>query len=356
MLKNYSTIMIRLYELYLVLVNLHAMKKQVFILVFLCVGSMLHAQIMGCTDPLSKNYNPEATINDGSCEYKQASVAPILSVDLTDETEETSGLILWNDSLYTHNDNTDINLYALDTVTGGVLRTISLKGSVNKDWEDIAQDDDYLYIGDFGNNVSGNRTDLNILKVSKASLRDSLPKIEKINFSYSDQEDLTKLKSNTTNFDCEAMVVSRDSIYLFTKQWSAKNTSVYTLPKSEGTYIARLKTTFDVKGLITGAAYLEDKKLLVLCGYSGMVQPFFYLLYDFKGYDFFSGNKRKIIIDNMSFHQVEGIATLSGLDYFVTNEHLVKKPFVNVMQKLHKFNLADFLKTYLKSNISAENN
>lgn len=323
------------------------MEKQVFILVFLCVYYMLNAQIKGCTDPLSKNYNPEATINDGSCEYKQASAAPMLSVDLTDETEETSGLILWIDSLYTHNDNTDINLYALDTVTGGVSRTISLKGSVNKDWEDIAQDEDYLYIGDFGNNVGGNRTDLNILKVSKASLRDSLPQIEKIYFSYSDQEDLTKLKSNTTNFDCEAMLVSRDSIYLFTKQWSAKNTSVYALPKSAGKYTAKLKATFDVKGLITGAAYLEDKKLIVLCGYNGMVHPFFYLLYDFKDHDFFSGNKRKIIMDNMSFSQVEGIATLNGLDYFVTNEHLDRKPFINTTQSLHKFNLKEFLKNYI---------
>ena len=315
----------------------------------------MQAQVKGCTDPLSKNYNPTATVNDGSCEYRSESVRPVAMVKLSAEVEETSGLIKWNGALYTHNDNADLNLYALDSVSGAVLKAIPLKRYKNQDWEEIGQDTDYIYIGDFGNNVTGNRKNLNILKVSKTSISQGDPQIEQINFSYANQTDFTALKSNVTDFDCEAMVVSKDSIYLFTKQWSSKKTSVYTLPKDAGSYVAKLKSTIDVNGLITGATYLEDKRLIVLSGYNGIVQPFFYLLYDFQGDNFFSGNKRKINMGGLSFHQVEGIATSNGIDYYVTNEHLAQKPFLNVAQKLHCFNLAPYLADYLKNTIVVEN-
>jgi hypothetical protein len=326
------------------------MKKQVLIVLLLLTAGFAYAQVAGCTDPLSNNYNPLATINDGSCEYASASVEPVSFVNLPAEVEETSGLIIYNDTLYTHNDNTDINLYTLDSISGAVVHTISLTGATNRDWEELAQDSDYFYIGDFGNNVSGNRQDLNILKISKQSVGAGNPQIENINFVYSDQTDLSPKNNNSTDFDCEAMVVSQDSIYLFTKQWVSKKTSVYALPKTVGSHIAKFKATFDVNGLITGAAYLEEKKLIVLCGYSGFVSPFFYLLYDYKEHDLFSGNKRKINMNGgMGFHQAEGIATKNGLGYFVSNEHLVQQPFVNVAQKLHLFDLSQFLANYLEN-------
>lgn len=329
--------------------NLQAMKKSVFILFLMLTCSLAHAQVFGCTDPLSNNYNPLATANDGSCTYASASVAVISTVELPVEVEETSGLVLTSDALYTHNDNTDINLYVLDSISGAVVQAYPVTGAVNRDWEEIAQDNDYFYIGDFGNNVSGNRTDLNIVKVNKQSLLTGNPQFKNISFSYADQTDFSPKSNNSTDFDCEAMIVSHDSIYLFTKQWVSKKTKVYTLPKAEGSYIAKLKASYDVNGLITGATYLEDKKLVVLSGYSGFVTPFFYLLYDFKGHDFFSGNKRKVTMSGMGFHQAEGIATSDGLSYFVSNEHLAQQPFVNVTQKLHRFDLSLFLANYLEN-------
>ena len=325
------------------------MKKQAFITVFLLLSCIVEAQVQGCTDPFSKNYNPLATVNDGSCEYRQASITPVKSVYLPDEVVETSGLIKYDNALYTLNDDADINLYALDSISGAVLKTFPLTDTVNNDWEELAQDDTHFYVGDFGNNVRGNRKKLSILKVEKSSLASGNPVIETIHFGYSGQFDFSSLNNNVTNFDCEAMVVSNDSIYLFTKQWSAKKTSVYALPKAAGTYTAKFKVNYDVGGLITGATYLEDKKLLVLCGYSSMVQPFLYLLYDFKDHDFFSGNKRKVTLSGMSFHQTEGITTTNGINYFITNEKLVQQPFVNVTQKLHHLDLSVFLGDYVEN-------
>lgn len=325
------------------------MKKRVFILLLLLTGCLAHAQVFGCTDPLSNNYNPLATANDGSCTYASASVAPTATVELPAEVEETSGLVLTDDALYTHNDNTDVNLYTLDSISGAILEAFSVTGAANQDWEEIAQDANYFYIGDFGNNASGNRTNLNILKVNKLSLTEGNPQLETINFSYVNQTDFTTKNNNSTDFDCEAMIVSNDSIYLFTKQWVSKKTNVYALPKTAGNYIAKLKASYDVNGLVTGATYLEDKRLVVLCGYSSFVTPFFYLLYDFKEHDFFSGNKRKVGMSGMGFHQTESIATANGLSYFVSNEHLSQQPFVDVIQKLHRFDLSSFLANYLEN-------
>ncbi len=125
-----------------------------FLISFLSLFNNMEAQVSGCTDPLSTNYNPEATVNDGSCLYDPTTIAPQSSDNLETTLVETSGLIYWKDKLWTHNDNTDINLYALDTLTGEILSKYELTGASNKDWEEISQDDEFIYVGDFGNNAN----------------------------------------------------------------------------------------------------------------------------------------------------------------------------------------------------------
>lgn len=157
------------------------------LVVFLMGATHSKAQIYGCTDPLANNYNPSATVNNGSCTYNAASVSPVASSNLSNTLAETSGLIFWNNLVWTHNDSDDVNVYGLDTLNGGILQTQPLTGSLNTDWEEVSQDSDYLYVGDFGNNGNGNRTDLKILKISKNSFLSGSPVIETINFSYSNQ-------------------------------------------------------------------------------------------------------------------------------------------------------------------------
>ncbi len=314
--------------------------------IFQFVLSSCTAQVHGCTDALANNYDPSATVNDGSCTYYPISVSPVSTSILSDDLAETSGLSLWDGYVWTHNDSEDTRLYGLDTVNADIMLDYELKGVVNTDWEEISQDKVYLYVGDFGNNLSGNRTDLHLLRIEKSTLKAGSPVIDTIWFSYSDQHDLNPVEANQTDFDCEAFIVSEDSIYLFTKQWVSVQTSVYALPKIPGTFTAKKKATYNIQGLITGATYLESSDLIVLCGYTSLVYPFFYLLYDFGEHDFFSGNKRRVTV-SLPFHQVEGIATNDGLKYYVSNERFVIQPVANNPQKLHIFDLSEMLHEYL---------
>lgn len=306
------------------------------------------AQILGCTDPLASNYNVNATANDGSCVYGSASITPIASFNLGTNFIETSGLINWNEKLWTHNDNSDTNIYSLDTLNGNLLQAYPLSNVVNIDWEEISHDSNFVYIGDFGNNVNGNRTDLKILRIAKYSILTNSPIIDTILFSYSNQVDFSPTGSNNTDYDCEAFIVSNDSIYLFTKQWVSKKTALYSLPKTPGNYSANWRATLDIQGLITGATYLESKRLISLCGYSNYLQPFIYLLYDFENFNYFIGNKRKLNL-SLGFHQVEGICTADGLKYYISNESFIQPPIINNPQKLHILDLSSFLSNYFNS-------
>ena len=313
--------------------------------IFFFVELPLHAQVAGCTDPLASNFNAAATVNDGSCLYNNASISPAISVNLPAVLSETSGLVQWSDKLLTHNDNTDISLYSVDTLTGLVLQTYNLPGIVNVDWEDISQDSLYIYVGDFGNNANGNRTNLRIFRIDKNTLTGT-PVIDTINFVYGDQTNFSPTGANNTDFDCEAFIVTTDSIYLFTKQWVSNQTGLYALPKAPGNHIANFITTYNISGLVTGATLMELGKVIVLCGYSNLLQPFLFLLYDYSGNDFFSGNKRKISI-SLPFHQVEGISTVDGLKYFISNEYFSQPPIITVAQQFHTLDLIQYLGTYL---------
>ena len=127
-----------------------------------------NAQISGCTDPKANNYNPLATTNNGSCTYNVTIYNPPLKYLLPDEVDENSGLAYLNGKLWTINDSGGLPvLYALDTTNGQIVQRIAIANAVNIDWESLADDDQYIYIGDFGNN-SGNRDDLSIYRVLKS--------------------------------------------------------------------------------------------------------------------------------------------------------------------------------------------
>ena len=97
-----------------------------------------------------------------------AQVSTTLIGTLPENVLESSGLIYYNNRLITHNDSGNSpQLYELDSLGSQIFRTITINNATNIDWEDITQDDTYIYVGDFGNN-SGNRQDLRIYRIKKS--------------------------------------------------------------------------------------------------------------------------------------------------------------------------------------------
>lgn len=79
--------------------------------------------------------------------------------DLPPSINESSGLIVMDGKLITHNDSGNMAmLYELDT-TGTITNYIKYNYLTNRDWEAIAQSDKAIHIADIGNN-QGDRKDL----------------------------------------------------------------------------------------------------------------------------------------------------------------------------------------------------
>lgn len=255
---------------------------------------------------------------------------------LVDKLSGTSSLIFYNDKLLTMNDHKDPYIYFLNN-EGSIIDSINTHLHF-ADLEDMAQDEDYIYLGDFGNNAHGNREDLCIYKIKKSSLKDSVLQIDTLSFSYSNQKSLERSKSNQTDFDCEAMIATPKALYLFNKQWLSRKTTLYRLDKNSRQQSTEPLDTYDVNGLVTGATYLEDKNEVYLVGYNELLQPFYVRLYGFKGDDFLSGKEEKHSI-NMPFHQIEAIEYIRDGYFYLTNESFSKK-IISVGAQIHCMRLA----------------
>jgi len=307
----------------------------------LCLPISCNSSLPGCTDPMAANFDSEATEDDNSCVYDTVYTNPEWTLELETQISETSGLIIWDGVFWTINDDSDTRLYALDTTTGEIINNYMLQGVVNRDWEEISQDENFIYVGDIGNN-RGDRTDLHILRINKLSLLSGDPSIDTIWFSFSDQQSFMTAELNQTEFDCEAFVVSSDSIYIFTKQWLSGHTTQYVLPKLPGNYVAQKRAVFDSMGQVTGATFLEQEGLLILCGYAGLMQPFLFLFYDYQDDNFFSGIRKRVNI-TLPFHQVEAVVTSNGKSCYISNESSRINQMLRIPPKLHYIDLSEYL-------------
>ncbi len=285
--------------------------------------NLVGQQVSGCTDAHATNFNPAAQVDDGSCTYPLYNYNPLTKFLLPKEVEETSGLAFFNGKLWTINDSGGLpTIYGLDTLTGEVLQRIAVSNATNVDWESLAQDDAYLYVGDFGNN-SGNRNNLLIYKILLTEIPakgDGQVVAESIRFSYEDYVGpIAKRKDN--NFDCEAFIADGDSLYLFSKNWENQQCRLYRLPKTPGTFIAQKLASFDTKGLVTGADINPRSGELILTGYTNKTWiPFMWVFTDYADHQYFSGNKQRVNMINLPATQVEAIAFTRGRRAVITSE------------------------------------
>jgi len=242
-------------------------------------------------------------------------------VALGSPLSESSGLIFINQKLITHNDSQgESALYELDSLTGQFDRKVIIENASNIDWEDLACDNDYIYIGDFGNN-SGDRTDLIIYRIS---LQDywNTPNdtvfADSILLSYANQTSFTN-QQNATNYDCEAITVIGDSLYLFSKNWLNQKTYVYVLPKDIGNYSLQIRDSIAVQGLITSADFNTVSNRLILTGNT----PFapFIIEMDWNATVPISQlSRNRYTISVPGSIQVEAVASISENSYYLTSE------------------------------------
>ena len=88
------------------------------------------------------------------------------TIDLGKDLIETSGLEVYGVNLITHNDSGDKPKLYIFNPRGKLIKSVRFHDIKNKDWEDIAADEDHYYIADTGNNF-GNRKNLKIYILTK---------------------------------------------------------------------------------------------------------------------------------------------------------------------------------------------
>ncbi len=317
-----------------------------------------YSQKKGCTDRLANNFNAAATINNGTCKYNRTDynppvkVAPISSVLI-----ESSGLQMAGDHLWSFNDGGGAAaIYRIDTISNTILQTVNLENATNVDWEDIAFDGKYFYIGDFGNNANGSRSDLKIYKFPFAAIPSfsaepvvTIPasNIEVISFTYRNQQHPVATNANKTRFDCEAMIVDNNKIHLFSKNWVSLNTTHYVINSVKaGSYVADSLEILPADYLVTGADKVPGEKIIVFIGYSPKLpgKHFMHILSDFRGDKYFNGNKRKIDLpDATQMGQAEGITFRNNRYGYISNEKISFGSVVISPQKLRSFNISAYI-------------
>ena len=181
------------------------------------------------------------------------------TIALPNAVEETSGLASMGEDFITHNDSGDDALLYRINKQGELVDTYPILGAVNRDWEDLAQDDSIYYIADTGNN-NGRRKDLTVYRLSK-----DFEVIDSITIAYAKQKKFKKNKK--TKYDAEALIMVGDSLVLFSKNRKSYSTQLYIFPKTAGDYSLRSRKKIAVNTLITGGDYSPKSKKMVLTGY-----------------------------------------------------------------------------------------
>lgn len=250
--------------------------------------------------------------------YGQLEVLAKLPVKL----KENSGLANYGDGTVwlIEDSGNKAEIYQVD-LRGQLLKSISVKGASNKDWEDLAQDSEgHLYIADTGNNAN-KRKDLTIYKLSNpTNEKGNKTNAQKITFHYPEQSKFPPKKEELF-YDAEALFYQKGYLFLITKN-RAKPFSgealVYKIPAKKGNYdaerIGKLVTCADENRCKVSAADISpDGKTVVLLGYGIL-----WIYTNFEEENFTKGDMRTIDLKTAS--QLESISFLNDSTLLLSDE------------------------------------
>ncbi len=166
--------------------------------------------------------------------FEQGVLAGVLDSKKIDEASGMAASHTNPGMLWTHNDSGDkARIFLLDSL-GRHRATVWLKGTVNRDWEDIAvgpgpeRDKTYVYVGDVGDNLAKYE-----YKFIYRFLEPVIP--TKDTTVELEQVDSIKFKLPDGTRDCEALMIdpATKDLYIFSKREAAVN--LYRLPYPQST-------------------------------------------------------------------------------------------------------------------------
>lgn len=244
----------------------------------------------------------------------QLSLSPLLY--------EISGMCVYDNSIYALNDGGNGSyIFKLELETGKLEEQYRIRNIRNRDWEELTVFGKYLYIGDFGNN-SGLRDDLAIHRIRIDSLAYPYPPVITTEINYL-SHGKSKLDKNDNIWDCEAMVVSDEGIFCFSKNRKDLITYLYHISEEGKKNTLSPADSFAPGFMVTGACYDTGSKSLYLCGY--YKNETYLLRYkNISGVDL-SGEYEKYILPDLKNTQVESVFVSKNYIYLASEKTRIKQ-------------------------------
>ncbi|MFA9370804.1 MAG: hypothetical protein ACERIH_03770 [Labilibaculum antarcticum] len=276
---------------------------------YLMHASLFLILLLGACHPAK-----QVKVSKSSIVYQPVLVSDSLSVKVS----EQSGMMWYKNLFWVINDSDcEPKLYAYNNM-GEIKNEVEITNAKNIDWEDLTDDHDYIYIGDFGNNF-GNRKDLRVLRLAKSDIKNTNQvKTEEIGIEWTDQKDFSK-RLQKHDFDCEAFLSFGDSLFFFSKNWANHKTRMYSVSKSIGAHKLKVKAEFSINMLVTGADISSNGKVLALVGYKDYLS-YLVLFSEFEGTNFFGGKSLRIDLSPMGGAQTEGIVFGENDSLYISTE------------------------------------
>ncbi|MEH6445405.1 MAG: hypothetical protein V7784_16035 [Oceanospirillaceae bacterium] len=212
----------------------------------------------------------QAIASEANTKVKVKTLKAIKKVQLNAELNEVSGLASTRDLYWGINDSGgEAILYGFDQNTYKLKKRIAINNAFNLDWEELAEDDNYIYIADTGNNIAIRQSaDIYIVAKNDLNAASNTASVSSsaMQIVYADKQNY--LPQRKHNFDSEALTVVGNELWLFSKNRKDFQTKLYRVNKHKAEQTLSPEESFPVEGLITAADYNAKSQQLLLLGYS----------------------------------------------------------------------------------------